>query len=69
MWFAGIARADQQHDVVVLDGDGRQVASARVAHSVEGLAQMSALLRGLVTPEGALRMARTGFGPVALCSR
>jgi transposase len=54
MWFAGIDWADQHHDVVVLDGGGRQVASARVAHNVEGLAQLSALLQGLVAPDGQL---------------
>src|SRR5215831_19211419 len=54
MWFAGIDWADQHHDVVVLDGEGHQIASARVAHSVEGLADLSALLRGLAVPDGQL---------------
>jgi transposase len=54
MWFAGIDWADQHHDVVVLDGDGHQVAGARVAHSVEGLAQLSTLLRGVVASDDQL---------------
>ena len=47
MWYAGLDWADSHHDIVVIDDTGRQVASRRVAHSVEGLAELSAFLRGI----------------------
>ena len=43
MWYAGLDWADSHHDVVVIDDGGRQVASRRVAHSAEGLAELSVL--------------------------
>jgi len=45
MWYAGLDWADSHHDVVVIDDGGRQVASRRVAHSAQGLAELSAFLR------------------------
>lgn len=45
MWYAGLDWADSHHDVVVIDDGGRQVASRRVAHSAEGLAELTAFLR------------------------
>ncbi len=45
MWYAGLDWADSHHDVVVIDDAGRQVASRRVAHSAEGLAELTAFLR------------------------
>src|SRR6266511_5386516 len=48
MWYAGIDWSDQHHDVVVIDADGRKVAARRFAHSVEGLADLTAFLGGVV---------------------
>jgi transposase len=46
-YFAGIDWADDHHDCVVLDTGGKRVASKRVAHSADGLAQLIACLRNL----------------------
>jgi len=42
MWYAGIDWADTHHVVVVLNEQGQQVATKQVAHTVEGLAQLTA---------------------------
>jgi transposase len=47
MWYAGLDWADSHHDTVVIDDAGRPVASRRVAHSAEGLAELIAFLRGI----------------------
>ena len=54
MWYAGIDWSDQHHDVVVIDEDGRKVASRRFAHSAEGLADLTAFLRGVAPALGQL---------------
>jgi transposase len=48
MWYAGIDWADEHHDVVVLDEQGRRVASCRVTHTPEGVAHLTAFLQGTV---------------------
>jgi transposase len=48
MWYAGIDWADEHHDVVVLDEQGRQVVSCRVTHTPEGLAQLITFLQRTV---------------------
>ena len=45
MWYAGIDWADDHHDAVVIDEQGHRVASCRVAHSAEGLAQLVTFLQ------------------------
>jgi transposase len=54
MWYAGIDWADDHHDVVVIDEQGQRQASCRVAHTPEGLAQLTAFLQGIMAsaPEG-----------------
>src|SRR5215472_11493903 len=47
MWYAGIDWADQHHDVVVIDEQGKQIARKRVAHSAEGMAELVAFLRAI----------------------
>jgi transposase len=47
MWYAGIDWADQHHDAVVIDAAGQRVATRRVAHTAEGLAELTTLLRGI----------------------
>jgi hypothetical protein len=52
MWYAGVDWADTHHVVVVIDETGQQVAIKRVAHTVEGLAQLTSFLLEIVgTPE------------------
>jgi transposase len=48
MWYAGIDWSDQHHDLVVIDADGRKIATQRFAHSAEGVAALIAFLRTLV---------------------
>ena len=43
MWYAGIDWADEHHVVVVLDEKGRQMATRQFPHTVDGLAQLTAL--------------------------
>jgi transposase len=47
MWYAGIDWAAQHHDAVVIDEAGQRVATRRVAHTVEGLAELTTFLRGI----------------------
>src|SRR5260221_9135277 len=48
MWYAGIDWADDHHDAVVIDEQGQRVASCRVAHTPEGLAQLVTFLQATV---------------------
>lgn len=48
MWYAGIDWADDHHDAVVIDEQGQRVASCRVAHTSDGLAQLVTFLQGTV---------------------
>src|SRR5258708_28181277 len=48
MWYAGIDWADDHHDVVVIDEQGQRVASCRVAHTPDGLAQLVTFLQETV---------------------
>jgi len=47
MWYAGVDWADSHHDVVVITETSRQVASRRVAHTAEGLAELIAFLQAI----------------------
>lgn len=52
MWYAGIDWADQHHDVVVIDEAGQQVGARRVAHSKEGISELTHFLLLIAqTPE------------------
>lgn len=44
MWFAGIDWADTHHDALAIDEAGRQVGARRVAHTKEGLAELTCFL-------------------------
>jgi hypothetical protein len=57
MWFCGIAWADEHHDALTIDEQGRQVASIRVAHTPEGLSQLDAYLQGIAGPDSREQMA------------
>ena len=47
MWYAGIDWADQHHDVVVLHEAGHKVGTLRVAHTKEGLIELTRWLQGI----------------------
>lgn len=51
MWYAGVDWADCHHDIVVIDETGRKVASCRVAHSPQGLAELKNFLLAITGPE------------------
>jgi hypothetical protein len=44
MWYAGIDWADNHHDAVVVNDDGRVVLTLRIAHTPQGLAQLTTAL-------------------------
>ena len=53
MWYVGIDWADDHHDAAVVDELGHQVATIRVAHSSEGLRQLTAFLLEVATRSSA----------------
>jgi transposase len=57
MWYAGTDWADDHHDLVVLDEQGRQVRTLRVAHTPAGLAQLTAALEQICGSEAKLHLA------------
>jgi transposase len=58
MWYAGIDWADEHHDVALIDESGRRVAAMRVAHSAEGLSQLTHFL--LAATRGSTAAASAG---------
>jgi transposase len=57
MWYAGIDWADEHHDLVVLDEQGRQVRTLRVAHTPTGLAQLTAALEQICGSDAKAQLA------------
>ncbi len=57
MWFAGVDWADTHHDVLVIDETSRQVGSCRIAHTVEGLTQLTDFLLSISGAERKEEMA------------
>ncbi len=51
MWFAGVDWADEHHDVVIIDGDARQVGARRVLHTPAGLTELTEYLASITGPE------------------
>lgn len=45
MWYAGVDWADQHHDVVVIDEQGKQLGARRVPHTAAGLDELVVFLR------------------------
>lgn len=52
MKFCGIDWADDHHDAISIDEQGRQLGSIRVAHSLEGLSQLDSYLERIAGPGG-----------------
>ena len=57
MWYVGIDWADTHHDALVLDEQGQRVGSVRVAHSTQGLANLTHFLAQIIGPEPKEQMA------------
>jgi transposase len=47
MWYVGVDWADQHHDVVVIDEQGKYCGVKRVAHTAEGLDELVAFLKAI----------------------
>jgi transposase len=48
MWYAGIDWANDHHDALVIDEQGRQVGSLRVDHTSQGLAKLNTFLEQII---------------------
>ena len=48
MWYAGIDWADTHHDAWVIDEQGRQVGSLRLAHTPAGMDQLNTFLERIL---------------------
>jgi len=57
MRFCGIDWANDHHDALSIDEQGRQLGSIRVAHSPEGLNQLDTYLAGIAGPGGKEQLA------------
>ena len=42
MWYAGIDWANEHHDALVIDEQGRQVGTLRIEHSPQGMSKLKA---------------------------
>jgi transposase len=51
MWCCGIDWANDHHDAVTIDEQGRQAGSIRITHTPEGLKQLDAHLEGIAGPD------------------
>jgi transposase len=57
VWYAGIDWANDYHDVLVIDEQGRQVGSLRVDHGPQGLSKLNTFLQQLIGSESKEQMA------------
>ena len=57
MWFAGVDWADTHHDLLIIDDCGRQITSFRVAHTPEGLHEMTSRLAAVSGSQNKAAMA------------
>jgi transposase len=63
MWFAGIDWADQHHDVVVVGEMGQLAGQLRVAHTLDGIHQLTTYLRSFTDqPEQLACVVETSHG-------
>jgi transposase len=47
MWYVGVDWADQHHDVVVIDEQGKQIGAKRIVHTAAGLDELVSFLRAV----------------------
>lgn len=57
MWFTGIDWADTHHDIFIIEESGQKLTSFRVAHTSEGLAELTSRLEAVCGPGNKARMA------------
>ena len=57
MWYAGIDWANDHHDILVIDEQGRQVGSLRVDHTPQGMSRLTTFLEQIVGAESKEQMA------------
>src|SRR5438270_8152278 len=57
MWYAGIDWANDHHDALVIDDQGRQVGSLRVDHSPQGMSRLNTFLEQIIGSESKEQMA------------
>jgi transposase len=57
MWYAGIDWANDHHDVLVIDEQGRQVGALRVDHSPQGMSRLNTFLEQLIGSESKEQLA------------
>jgi transposase len=57
MWYAGIDWANDHHDALVIDEQGRQVGSLRVDHTPQGMSRLNTFLEQIVGAESKDQMA------------
>ena len=57
MWYAGIDWANEHHDALVIDQQGRQIGSLRVEHSPQGMSKLNAFLEQIIGSESKEQMA------------
>jgi transposase len=57
MWYAGIDWANDHHDALVIDEQGRQVGSLRVDHTPQGMSRLTTFLEQIVGAESKEQMA------------
>src|SRR5258708_12490363 len=57
MWYAGIDWANDHHDALVINEQGRQVGSLRVDHTPQGMTRLNTFLEQIVGAESKEQMA------------
>jgi transposase len=57
MWYAGIDWANEHHDALVIDEQGRQIGTLRVEHSPQGLSKLNAFLEQIIGSESKEQLA------------
>ena len=57
MWYAGIDWANEHHDALVIDEQGRQVGTLRVEHSPQGMSKLNAFLEQIIGSESKEQLA------------
>jgi transposase len=57
MWYAGIDWADTHHDILVIDERGQKLTSFRIAHTPEGLHDLTSRLEAICGPHNKAEVA------------
>ena len=57
MWYAGIDWANEHHDALVIDEQGRQIGTLRVEHSPQGMSKLNVFLEQIIGSESKEQLA------------